>query len=133
MSPSDIAIEHRPPKNIHRKQRPKPLPPSRTPPPLPLLPNRTSLRQPRMRIRKRDPQAPIPQIPQMPLKHRIDAQLLRPRHRQQRIAGLVRPVHGERGGVGDEEFVEGDGREGGDEGFAHEGEGEVVDPGGMGG
>ena len=86
-----------------------------------------------MRIRKRDPQAPIPQIPQMPLKHRIDAQLLRPRHRQQRIAGLVRPVHGERGGVGDEEFVEGDGREGGDEGFAHEGEGEVVDPGGMGG
>ena len=69
----------------------------------------------------------------MSLKYRINPQLLAARDRQQHVAGLVGPVEGERGGVGDEEVVEGDGGVDGHEGVAHARPGEMVDPGRVGG
>ncbi len=67
----------------------------------------------------------------MPLKHRIDAQLLSSRYRQQGIHGFIGPIERDGGGVGDKEVVEGDRGIDLDHFVAHAWPREVVDPGGV--
>lgn len=67
----------------------------------------------------------------MPLKHRINIQLIRPRNRQIRIPCFIWPVQAECSGVGDEEFVKGDFGVDLNHFVAHARPGEVVYPGGV--
>lgn len=82
-----------------------------------------------MRLRKRWSQGPITQIAYMSLKHRINTQLIRPWHSQQRISRLIRPIQAQSGSIGNEEIVKRDGRKDLDHFVAHSGPGEVVYPG----
>ena len=82
-----------------------------------------------MRLCERSPQCPIPQIANVFLKNRIDAQLVGAIHAQQGVVVFIRPIQAEGGGVGDEEFVEGDVGVDMDHFVAHARPREVVHPG----
>lgn len=68
----------------------------------------------------------------MPLKHGVDTHLIAPRHGQQRILGLIRPIEAKGSGVGNEEFVKRYCVIDLSHFLAHDWPGEVIDPGWVG-
>ena len=82
-----------------------------------------------MCLRESRTQAPIAQVAQVGFEQRVQDQVRGVRAGHEDVVGVVRPVEGDGGSVGDEEVVEGNRGVDPDQLVAHLRPGQVVDPG----